>query len=122
MADGMIADKATIQSGAVRADQRQFNAAMPVAMECRLQSLTATVASGVTNKITFNGAAQAATVLKMNEAMGGSCLPIMLGIIIRFRHTVTLPATAGTFLSMCPKAERLATVAINLTPGKAGSA
>ena len=115
---------APAMEGAVHADGQRFNMAIPQVMELPLDSLTQTLsANGAsTGLVRISGAPEAATLLAINKALGGTCSPKILGIVMRFEQTVSLPATAGmSGTHYAGIHERLAHHKLNVTPGQNSS-
>ena len=119
----MISSKFHLSANAVHTNGRAFNVRNPVVGEFRLQSLTRTVTGGTTISYIMQSAAERSALVDRVKAMGGSCSPMILGIMFRVFQTVTVPAQpAGTGQASASIYERRALDTINLNPGKAGSA
>lgn len=113
---------ARVASGAVIAGNRRFNVRPSPVFEFRLKSLGRTVTSGQTQFI-MQSAAERNALLDRNKALGGSCPPIVLGVIFRIIQSVTIPACAGGNIAVAASVyERLADCTVNVSAGKAGMA
>lgn len=114
---------ARVGTNAVKTNGRAFNIRPPVVYEFRLPSQSGTVASGTTRQIIIQSASERSVLVDRVKALGGSCAPVILGIMFRVFQTVTIPACAGgTLQASAGVNERHALTTINFAAGKAGSA
>lgn len=113
-----------IQTDAIRADGLLFNDTDRMVYEFPLQGIQATVADGVqTAPLRMVATSNRNILRQINEARGGSCDAIALGVMFKIQYNVDITSDAGLpvgFRATNSLQERLALSTLQVIPGKAG--